>query len=297
MLNFLIKKIIFACLFLCVCLSESTLFARRGHGRSRSGGGRSRSFGRRSRPVGSRPRSSGVRRSRSGSSVRSRSSSRRGRRASRNLRSPVSFRGYRRGPRFSHRWNWWYGPRSTWFDFYWYPGLSCWYYPRGDFPWWWYPRWGYSFYLASSYPGIIIEADDRASSLWGAVYYRDPETGILVRYISPRALERDRIKWNISVRNDSLPRVVVIADSEDALDQELPEKPQEGSRVRYIPLKDPKTSKPMTREDEIALESLSDDDLSSLEAAKKEMRAKIQKDDSKSDIKDLLKKHEESEDK
>lgn len=146
--------------------------------------------------------------------------------------------------------------------------------------------------MTANYPGIVIEADDNAIQLWGAVYYRDPETGLLVRYIGPRVVEHQRVKWNVPVRKDGLERVVVIAEQEDDLDNELPGKPEKESKVRYIPLKDPEGQESEGQENEIRLEDLSNKDIKSLEKAKEQMRKKLKEDDVKGALQEKARKQE-----
>lgn len=184
------------------------------------------------------------------------------------------------GTGWSFRGGYWGGLGCSWYPGIGFFGLSswgCYYNPFLSaclFPWsaaliatglwpaWVFPGFGCTLYAAATYPGCILSVEpEYVSSTWCGVYYRDPETGMLVRYIRPRVIVSERVKINVPVREDGYERIVVISRNSNALAGELPENPEDVDGLKYIALNDPKGVKPADAPDEAEFEDLTPEEL------------------------------------
>ncbi|GEM_PF-4825785 len=155
-------------------------------------------------------------------------------------------------------WGCYYNPFLSACLFPWTAGLIA----TGIWPAWVFPGFGCTLYAAASYPGCILTVEQEAvSSTWCGVYYRDPETGMLIRYIRPRVIDVETVKLNVPVRSDGYERIVVIARNSDALGNELPEEPEDADGLKYIALNDPKNAEPADAPEEAKFEDLTPEEL------------------------------------
>jgi hypothetical protein len=132
----------------------------------------------------------------------------------------------------------------------------------GLWPAWVFPGFGYTIYAAASYPGCILSVEpEYVSRTWCGVYYRDPETGMLIRYIRPSVIASEQVKINVPVRADGYERIVVISRSSEALVGELPEEPEDAAGLKYIALNDPKGARPVDAPEAAEFEDLTPEEL------------------------------------